>query len=647
MAELRVLLPGAPDRSAGIVTSILPFVVIGLFSGAVYALAAMGLVLTYRTSGVFNFAYGAVSMFCAFTFSQLRDTWHISQWFSLPLVLGVLGPALGLAFERLFRPLDGQPAEIQIVVALGALAFLQALAPILYGGQARGLRSIFPTSTFRLGSRLHVGWDELATLLLAATLAGGLYWILRRTRFGVAARAVVDNRDLCAMSGVAPASVSRIAWVISSVFAALVGILLSPQVGLDVYVLVLLVIYAFAPAVLARLFSLPIAFAGAIALGVAQSVLARYNTVGTVADFEASIPYLALFAVLLAYGGKLRQAGSSVRPLRATIFRHAPRTSLATTSVLVAGAMVLPHFLSAPQLGDAAAGMVFAAIGLTLVVLTGWAGQISLAQFSFVGIGAFSAAHLAGSNGVHFFPAALLGAAIAVPAGVVVGLPSLRLSGLYLALATMAFALLMDNLVFDRTSITGGYTGMVVPRPAIGPFHFSSPEAFYYLTAIVLGAYSAAAAVLRRGPVGRRLQMLNDSPVAAGTLGVNLTVTKLAVFAGCGAAAAFAGALFGAGRLTIAPGDVSFNASLELLLLVVLGGRSLIGGALLAGAVYTIELLPIPSTANQYISLGVAAGVIAIANNPDGPLAVAGKFGGYLAALFRPLPARDARHARA
>jgi branched-chain amino acid transport system permease protein len=614
------------------------YIVIGLFSGSVYALAAMGLVLKYKTSGIFNFAYGAIAMFCAFTFSQLRDVLHISQWYSIPIVLFGLAPLIGVLLERLFRPLTAAPAEIQIVVSLGVLAFFQALVPILYGGQARGLHSIFPTSTFKVGGNLHVGYDQLATLLLACGLGLGLYVLLRRTRFGMATRAVVDNRDLSALAGVRAETVSRVAWVISCVFAGLVGILLSSAEGLDVYVLVLLVIYAFAPAVLGKLSSLPLAFAGAMVLGVVQSILAKYGSVGTVANIEAAIPYAALFALLIGYGRRLKEVRSSFRPLKSPPPRPVGSSAIAAGIILLVAALFLPSLLSGPQLGDVTLGVIFAAIGLTLVVLTGWAGQISLAQFSFVGIGAFTVGHLGGAHGGGFFPAAILGALIAIPVGLLVGLPSLRLSGLYLALATMAFALLMDNLVFNSTSISGGYTGISIHRPHLGPWGFTTTTSFYYLCLAVLVIYAIAASILRRGPIGRRLQMINDSPLAASTFGVSLTLTKLMTFASCAAAAAFAGALFGAARQTVSYNDFSFNASLELLLLVVLGGRSLVGGALVAGAVYGAQLFPIPTAVEQYIQLFIAVGVIGVANNPEGPIALTIRIVKYLSVVLQRSP---------
>ncbi|HZU74718.1 MAG TPA: ABC transporter permease [Acidimicrobiales bacterium] len=617
-----------------------PFLVIGLLSGSVYALAAMGLVLTYRTAGVFNFAYGAKAMFCAFTFWQLRDGWHVPTWISLPLVLVVVAPAMGLAFERIMAPLRAVSAEVQIVVSLGLLAFLQALVPLLYGGQDRSLPSILPTSTFGVGS-LRVGYDQLGTLLITAAVGGGLWLLLRRTGFGLAARAVVDNRDLAELNGIGADGVARVSWMLSSAFAALAGILLSASQGLDVYVLVVVVIYAFAPAVLGRLVSLPLAFAGGLGLGVAQGVLGRWGSSGTVADVETAIPYIALFALLVGYGGRLKESGRDFAPLvhRGPVLGASTGRAFAWLAGLGAVGLLAPAVLGASLVDDLTYGIVFACIALTLVVLTGWAGQISLAQFSFVGIGAVVAGHLAGPTGSWFFPVMVLGGLVAVPIGLLVGLPSLRLSGLFLALATMAFALLMDDLVFARSDVSGGYTGMTVPRPAVGGWRLQSTTAFYYLALAVLVLFAATCIVIRHGRLGRRLEALRQSPVAASTLGVNVVATKLAVFALCAFGAGVAGALYGALRRTVSPSDFSFSSSLQLLLLVVIGGRSLVAGAVVAGGLFATELLPSTGATGRYLPLGVAAAVVVVARYPEGILSFLGDRLGGMTALLRRLPA--------
>jgi branched-chain amino acid transport system permease protein len=630
-----------------------PFVVIGVFTGGLYGLAAMGMVLTYKTVGVFNFAYGAIAMFCAFTYWQLHDQWGLTAWVAMPILFLVVAPVMGVLLEALFRPLSGAAVEVVIVVSLGVLAALSAGAGLLWP-QDEHLQPIFPVSTFVVGTHLHVGYDQLGTLLVSLTVAALLWALLRRTRFGTSTRAVVDNPDLADMIGVHGDNVRRVAWILSCVFAALVGILISPTQGLDANQLVLVVIYAFAPAVLGILFGLPAAYIGGLALGIAVSMISKYSNSGTVANVEAALPYLALFTLLVIFGARLKSAGSGAVAQRLsslrgfTTTRRARAYGLDRNLLVGVGAFVVallvPVAVPGPKLNFVTQGIIYALIALTLVVLTGWAGQISLAQFSFVGVGAFTAGHLAGSHGQHFLCAILIGMLLAAPLGIIVGLVSLRLSGLYLALATLAFALVMDNIVFNRNDVSGGLTGITVPRPQIFGLSFSGRASLYELVVVFFGVVAILAYALRQGPIGRRLHIVRDSPLAASTLGVNLTVTKVVVFVICAMVAALGGAFYGALQQAITPQDFMWSASLELLLLVVLGGRSLIAGAVIAGAVYVIPQLPgIPTEVTKVIPLLIAVGVIGLAQEPEGSVALAQRQTRLVLGVLRPLPGRQQR----
>lgn len=668
-----------------------PFMVIGIFTGSIYGLAAMGVVLTYKTTGIFNFAYGAVAMFCAFTYWQLHDAWHVTGWVSMPVLLLVVAPLFGVGFEGIFRFFSGASAEIPMVATLALLSVLQVAAVLMWGGVARPLQPIFPRSTFLLGGNLHVGWDQLGTLLVSLALGGALWFLLRHTRFGTATRAVVDNGDLAGIIGVNAGNIRRGAWIVSSMFGALVGILLSPTQGLDVNQLVLVVIYAFAPAVLGFVFGMPWAFAGALGLGILQSVLSRWSSSGTVADLEACIPYLALFVLLIVLGNRLKEAGVAVRPMAAATaggsgapqelagsgspgsiplngssqspngsdpapvrarsfrsrngqaaIRSRTQRPLALGSGVFVLALLLPAVLSGPKLGDFTVAVIWATIALTLVVLMGWAGQISLAQFSFVGVGAFCVGHLAGSHGQHFLLATLVGMAISLPLGLLLGLPSLRLSGLYFMLATFAFALIMDTLVFNRPDVSGGLTGITDPRPRIFGISFTGRVSLYELVLVVFGVMALGAYAVNVGPIGRRLNILRDSPLAASTLGVNLTVTKLVTFAICSAVAALGGALYGGYLQAINPQNFQWSVSLELLLLVVLGARTMITGAVIAGAVVGVQQLVAatsPSIVN-YIALTVAVGVIGLARQPEGTVAISVAEARRCMTVLRPRPRR-------
>jgi branched-chain amino acid transport system permease protein len=596
-----------------------PYIVFGLAAGAAYALLSLGMVLTYKTTGIFNFAYGGVAMFCAYVFWQLRDRWHLTQWIALPLLVLVVAPILGLILEGLFRSLAATSAEVQIVVALGVLAFLTTLVPIVWGGNPQFLPSIFPHGKFSPIHDVYVTGDELGTFVLSLVLGGVLYLLLGRTRLGTATRAVVDNRDLAGLVGANAGAIGQLAWILSTIFAATAGVLLSTQQGLVSYALPALVLYSFAAAVLGRLTNLPLAFAGAMALGITDQILAKYGSSGTVAKLETAVPYLALFLLLVAYGRRLTEVRSSVRATSTSrVVAHGWRGLGIGAAAVILAVAVVPHAFGASTIQDFAQAMAYAVVALTVVVLTGWTGQISIAQMSFAGVGAFVAAHIAGTDGSLFPLALLVGVAIAVPVSLLVGLPSLRLSGLFLALATMALALVMDKLVFASNSITGGLTGLTLTAAKIGPLRFSSPTSQFYLCLTALTLAGLGAFWLRQGPIGRRLQMVRDSPDATVTLGASLTATKLAVFAACSAVAAIGGALLAMTQQTVVPDNFSFNQSLELLLVVVIGGRSLISGAVIAGGFDLVTLLPFPAAVDKYLPLGIAFSVIAIAREPDG-----------------------------
>lgn len=598
----------------------LTYVVLGLVAGASYALASVGIVLTYRTTGVFNFALGGQAMFLAYVFWQLRDRWGLSQWIAIPLLLLVVAPLLGLILERLFRTMASRTADVQLVVAVGILAFFTSLVPIIFGNDQHQLPTVFPPSDSVKIAGTYITATEIGTVVLALVAGALLYLLVRRTRFGTATRAVVDNRDLSGLIGINANQVGQAAWIISTMFAALAGVLLSIQNNLVTYVLPFLVIYSFAPAVLARLNSLPIAYAGAFALGVIMNIPQKYNLTDFTAKLVAQIPNLLLFALLIVLGKRLVELRSSLRTVTGghVVGNNTRRNAVAGLAAAVLGAIAIPPLLADSTVHVIAQAMAYAVVALTVVVLTGWTGQVSLAQMSFAGIGAFTAAHVAGTHG-SLFPLAILdGVLIAVPVSLVIGFLSLRLSGLFFALSTLAFALLMDGLIFSQDSITGGITGLNVTAAKLGPLSFDSATSQFYLCGTVLVLAGLGALWLRQGPIGRRLQMVRDAPEAAATLGANLTLTTIAAFAACTAVASIGGALLAVTQTTVDPSNFQSATSLALLLAVVLGGRSLISGAIFAGAVQLIQLLPLGATVHKYMPLGVALSVIMVAQEPDG-----------------------------
>src|SRR4051794_20805146 len=281
----------------------LSFTVVGLVAGCVYALIATGLVVTYNTTGIFNFAHGAIAMFGAYTFWQFTDDTQGWGWPTLPallVVLLVLAPLFGLVIERLLmRPLRGASVDLTLVVTLGLLLFLVGLAQVIWDPSVtRNLPPFFNGSGFQLGY-VQVSWHEVIAVVATIGIAIGLRLLFNQTRTGIAMRAVVDNADLLAMAGGRPVRIQQLSWMLSCSIAALAGILLAPIARLDILLLTLLVVDGYAAAIIGRLRNLPLAVGGAMAIGLGQFYIAGYAEADWVKRIQYVIPMVVLFVVLI------------------------------------------------------------------------------------------------------------------------------------------------------------------------------------------------------------------------------------------------------------------------------------------------------------------------------------------------------------
>lgn len=559
---------------------LLAFTVVGIVTGSIYATAASGLVVSYTTTGIFNVAHGAVGMVMAFLYWELRFHHHWPAPVALFVVVLVVAPLAGALIERfLMRRLHGVPVATSLVVTIGLTLFLIGLAVNIWKPEARRFPGFFGQSGFQLSS-VYVTWHQVTVVALTGLVAVGLRALLFGTRIGVAMRAVVDNRELAELNGTRPALVGVCSWATGSALAALAGILLAPSLSLEALTLTLLVVNAYAAAVVGRLRSLPLTFAGALALGLAQSYAVGYLPLrGLLTALSTSMPTVFLFAVLLILPAKRIRGAVRIGLDSARV------PSLRTTLVAAAGLVVVASVLAA-ALNQRDAIRVGQALGLgtimlSLVLLTGYSGQVSLCQMTFAGLGAYAMAHAgAGGNPVGLLAAAGLGAAV----GALVALPAIRLEGLYLALATMAFALLMDNAFFLRGWVFGQGAAAVVDRVSIFGLSLTSDRSYVVLLAVAFAATAVLVLALRRSGFGRRLAAMKDSPTACTTLGLDLTATKLLVFSISAGIAAVGGALLGGMNQRAGADQFAMFQSLQLLLQVVIGGIASVGGALFGGA---------------------------------------------------------------
>jgi branched-chain amino acid transport system permease protein len=561
------------------VTTFLALTLVGLVVGCIYALTACGLVVTYTTSGVFNFAHGAIGMVAAFTYWQLTVDWGLPVPVGLALVLLVLAPLSGALVERvLVRPLYGAPVGVTLVVTLGLLISLIGVANVAWPPtETRVLPKFFDGHTVKLFT-LVVSFNQLLVIVAAVAVAVGLKLFFSRTITGIAMRAVVDDQDLAALAGTYPQRVAQLSWALGASLAALAGILLAPLVTLDILGLTLLVINGYAAAMVGRLRSLPLTVAGALALGLGDSWLVGYAPGAVVDRLKPALPMFLLFAAVLFLRQERLRTGSltGVRMARTPSLRQ----SLAWGGVLVVAVWVVSGQLGPGKLATVGQGLVLGFVMLSLVLLSGYAGQVSLCQMTFVGLGAYAMGKVGGDLGLL--------AAVALPAaaGALVALSVVRLRGLHLALATLAFAQALDVVFFKRALGYGG--ALKVHRPDLPLVDVTGDRAYTVLLAVVLAAGGVGVLALRRRAFGRRLVALNDSPAACATMGISVTVTKLVVFTVSAGIAGLGGALFGGLHGSVSPNDFVLLNSLVVLLLATLGGLYTVTGVSLAAMMYAL-----------------------------------------------------------
>ena len=413
-------------------------------------------------------------------------------------------------------------------------------------------------------------------------VAVGLYVLLTRTRIGTAMRASVDNPELLRLFGGKPDQVAALAWMIGISLAGLGGILLVSTVGLDYFALTLLVINAYAAAMLGRLKSLPLTFVGAMVLGLLTSYVAGYVPPRRVLSARSRTSSRRCSCSSWSWRcrrpscGSARSRASSRRRCRRCRGRWAGAPGCCCCVALLAGSLSEPNLL---LVGTAA---TFAIVMLSLVLLTGYGGHVSLAQLTFAGR---RRAGLRQARRAEPLRAAASRRSIAAGVGALVALPVLRLTGLYLALATLAFASIMDKMVF-QAEFAFGFNGTLAGRAALdaGPHRSSSTGGYVFVMAVFLVVVAWALLLLRRGVVGRMLIAMRDSPAACGTLGLDMRWFRVGLFALSAGMAGLAGALFAGLRQNIGAADfIYFNSLLLLLLRRGRSGVTSVTGAALGG----------------------------------------------------------------
>ncbi|GAA2409795.1 branched-chain amino acid ABC transporter permease/ATP-binding protein [Actinomadura vinacea] len=547
---------------------LIPFIVSGLAIGSVYGLIGTGLVVTYKTSGIFNFGHGALATVAAYLFYWLHIDQGLGWQVSAAVTVLLAGPLMGLVMELIARRLAAQRVPMKIVGTAGLILLVQGLGTIKYGPDPITVDSFLPKAeeSFAVGA-VNVHYKYLFTAVIALVAVGALWLLFRFTRTGLAMRAVVDDPELLDVKGVDPVRVRRIAWLIGSTFAALSGVLLLPLVGLEPIALTFLVVTAFGAAAMGAFTNIPLTFLGGLMLGVASDITKKYLLdVTWLSGVPSSLPFVILVAALLLTPKRRLKPPSLVENRPPPQWRAPGRVRLATVLVVVALLSTVPLF--------AGTRLTFYIVGLTQIVmfmslglLVRTSGQVSLCHAAFGAIGAVAFSQLAVDQGLPWLVALLLGALIVVPVGALIALPAIRLSGLFLALATLGFGIMVERLFYPLNwMFTPLSNGRDMPRPAFA----EDDRAFYYFVLALVVVIGAATVAVQQARLGRVLRGMAEAPTAVSTAGLSTNVTKLLVFCLSAFVAGISGILYGATLHSAGTTDQHYTSFYSIILLATL-----------------------------------------------------------------------------
>jgi ABC-type branched-subunit amino acid transport system ATPase component/branched-subunit amino acid ABC-type transport system permease component len=596
---------------------LLPFIVIGLTAGAVYALAGLGLVLTYKTSGVFNFAHGAVATVAAYVFYVL---YVLNGWaWPLAAVVAILvaGPLMGLILELLARRIQTTSLALRVAATVGLLIVIEAAVELIYGTKTvRTVPVFLGTSNVDVfGTPVQVA--QIVTFAFAVVVTMALTAFFRYSRCGLSMRAVVDNPELLDSAGTSPAATRRLAWIIGISLAAASGVLFAPLLPLDPVQLTLLVVSAFGAAAIGAFTSLPLTLAGGLGIGVLASLCTKWFTSGLLAGLPPSLPFVVLFVVLLVFPRR-RLVGRTFTVPRSRPAWTAPASlQLGGGIGLIAFLALVPGFAGI-HLTDWTTFVAMSVVFMSLALLVRTSGQVSLSHVSFIAIGAAAFSHLTLGSGVPWLIALLVAGLIAVPVGALLAIPAIRLSGLYLALATFGFGILLQGMFYTQSFLFGANgAGVNEPRPHLSFWNVASDKGYYYVVLIIAVLAALLVVALTRSRLGRLLRGAADSPVAMQTSGTSITVTRVLVFCISAFMAAVGGALAAVGQTTISADSYQPILSLTFFALIVIVGDATPWNAVLAAAaMYLIPSYVSGTQVSNVLQVGFGAAAIVYAVVP-------------------------------
>lgn len=616
----------------------------GGVSGAVFSLLAVGLVLTYSTSGVFNFAHAAVAYTTAFLFFELNTGLGWPVWLSAVVSIVLFAPALGVVLDRLiFTHLADASQSARIVATVGMMIAIPQIALWIvdiaittFDATIPNGENIFsppglgpvPKHVWHVTDSIRVDSNQLIVLVAAAGSALVLWVVVQRTRVGLFMRASVDRPELARARGIDTRRVSSISWALGFGLAGLAGVVGAPLFSLTPATYTIVLFIAATAAVIGGLRSLPFAFAGGILLGVAQSLVAGYATfASSITGFSTAVPFIVLFAGLLLLNRDRGRVAGQVAEADVPLTLGDDRPWLRRCGPwIVAGLAVSIYFVFVADIywqGLMLKGLAYSVIFLSFTIVVGAGGMVSLAQASFVTIASLTTGLLM-SHGWPFVPATAVGVAAAALAGVVVALPSIRLGGLALALATLSLALIGERVLFSWNRFDNDSSGRKIRPPVIGPLDLRDPVTMAVTFATVFGALAWMLRNLQRSRSWRAIVAVRTAPPAATSVGVSLTASRLLVFAFSAAVAGLGGVLLSSYNGGITASSFPAATGLVWLSIVVLFGTRRTGAALVAGMVFAVspEVISWFTDSTRVALILFGLGAVQLAKTPDGLLGV-------------------------
>ncbi len=630
-------------------SSYILFLILGLGSGATYAILGLGLVLKYRSGGVVDFAHGAIAMFIAYVFINLRSQGvlplplivvpnHIRLSSTgidttLAIVISLVYAAVlgAILYFLVYRPLRFATPLTRIAASVGVMLSFEAIAVLNFGTSSQTTPAILPTSSLTIGG-LTFPSDRIFFTGIVVVLAVALWLIYRFTRFGLATRAGAENDRGAALIGISANRVAAINYVIATVLAGAAGILIAPIANLDPTSYTLFIVPALGVALVGRFQSFWIVALAGILLGMGQSEIIKFQAQWSwfpSGDIPDALPFILIIVTMATRARSLLARGEREEQRNPSVAW--PKNPLASAAFcLVAGTLILV-LLQGSLRNAFIASMTFTCVALSLVLLTGYVGQVSLAQMTFAGFGGFMLGHISHGWGLGF-PFSLIAAGLcAVPVGILIGLPALRLRGVNLAVVTLGAAFTADALIFNSQGFAGGLTGLPIKAPhllglnlSIAAGHAYPRVIFGVMVLVVVILMGLLVARLRRGAAGRMFLAVRSNERAAASVGINVTEAKLMAFAIAAFIAGIGGGLTGYQQGTLTADGFATFVSLGLLAVVYVAGIGRISGAVFAGIMmsstgFFVTFLDERFGIGKYqtIFAGLALVITAIAN-PDG-----------------------------